>query len=110
MEQFFILFLEKLRNFKTTSTQNIPRVVAFKIIICIIEVQDSCTLFLFFFSFHDFFKKISLIERGQFINQNYALKSIGHRARSTTKDHLTSLSGPLIEKKLRVYALNRLLT
>ena len=37
MEQFDLHIVQKSRNFKTTSTQNIPRVVAFKVIICILE-------------------------------------------------------------------------
>ena len=65
----------------------------FKVIICILELRASCTLFFplrwIFFYLSNF--------KGYFINHNDAMKNKGNRTHSRAKDHRTCLPCPLID-------------
>ena len=66
---------------------------------------QACS-FLFFPSM--IFLMISPIKKGWFVRQIYAIKNVGHHARSNAKDHPTSWPGQFIEKQLRARIFARL--
>ena len=67
------------KQIQTTSNQDVPRVVVFKVIICVLEQRFCACIQLYHFSPMKFFSNCPT-QRGQFAHQNSAIKTIGHNA------------------------------